>query len=73
MRRVLDAEHGHWAREPRNCFQERSREPGALASNAQISPYAADIRGVTDLPISSIKTFVCWFETSLQSTQLRPS
>ncbi len=30
-----------------------------------ITPYAADIRGATGLPVFSIHNFICWFQASL--------
>jgi len=47
-------------------FQAAHPELGAiLLECTNMMPYAADVRRVTGLPVFSIRSFVCWFQSSL--------
>jgi Asp/Glu/hydantoin racemase len=47
-------------------FQAAHPDLGAiLLECTNMMPYAADVRRVTGLPVFSIRSFVCWFQSSL--------
>ncbi|MDH3665790.1 MAG: aspartate/glutamate racemase family protein [Paracoccaceae bacterium] len=47
-------------------FQAAHADLGAiLLECTNMMPYAADVRRVTGLPVFSIRSFVCWFQSSL--------
>lgn len=47
-------------------FQAAHPELGAiLLECTNMMPYAADVRAATRLPVFSIRSFVCWFQSSL--------
>jgi len=47
-------------------FQAARPDLGAiLLECTNMMPYAADVRAVTGLPVFSIRSFVCWFQSSL--------
>lgn len=47
-------------------FQAAHSDLGAiLLECTNMMPYAADVRRVTGLPVFSIRSFVCWFQSSL--------
>jgi Asp/Glu/hydantoin racemase len=47
-------------------FQAAHPDLGAiLLECTNMMPYAADVRRVTGLPVFSIRSFICWFQSSL--------
>ena len=51
-------------------FQAAHADLGAiLLECTNMMPYAADVRRVTGLPVFSIRSFVCWFQSSLAPTR----
>ena len=47
-------------------FQAAHPELGAILMECtNMMPYAADVRRVTGLPVFSIRSFVCWFQSAL--------
>jgi Asp/Glu/hydantoin racemase len=54
-------------------FQAAHPELGAILMECtNMMPYAADVRAVTGLPVFSIRSFVCWFQSALAPARFPP-